>query len=70
MGKDSDLCCATFRSTIRRERIPFGKANDLPNITRVSGTSTQDSVIRDKSLKLTQIYRLLAVEHPEGTIAA
>ena len=70
-SKDSDLCRATFHSTIRRERIPSGdsgKSNDLPYIARLLGTSTQGALTRAKSLKLTQIYMLLAVEHPEGMV--
>ena len=65
-SKDSDLCWDYERKNSIEG--PFGKSNDLPNIARVSGTSTQGAVIRAKFLKLTQVYMLLSVEHPEGVI--
>lgn len=47
-----------------------GKSNNLSNITRAPGTSTQGAITRAKSLKLTQIYMMSAVEHPEGIVTA
>ena len=48
----------------------FGKSNNFPNITKFLETSTQGAFNRDKSLKLTEIYLLLTVEHLEGMITS